>query len=241
MHATIKTGNRICGLLQLEEHVHGADCIKTVELSDEEVAKLNETTAEEIIDVEKTTAADDNTNNEETTAADGESAADENGGETTAAGNGETAAEETTAAEAAAELTQLAETENYIVTVTYTSEAQIPENAVLQVIEYAKDSERFKERTEELGYEPEWLLNVGFFVDSEEVEPAAPVNVKVTMWDSRKSATMTSFTSVKMARKLSTVSAQLRKTAYLHSSRWEASLISQAEAAAMTAVQRPLP
>lgn len=131
--------------------------------------------------MEKTTAADDNTNNEETTAADGESAADENGGETTAAGNGETAAEETTAAEAAAELTQLAETENYIVTVTYTSEAQIPENAVLQVIEYAKDSERFKERTEELGYEPEWLLNVGFFVDSEEVEPAAPVNVKVTM------------------------------------------------------------
>lgn len=177
-----KDGNRICGLLQLEEHVHGADCIKTVELSDEEVAKLNETTAEKIIDVEKTTAADDNTNNEETTAADGESAADENGGETTAAGNGETAAaEETTAAEAAAELTQSAETENYIVTVTYTSEAQIPENAVLQVIEYAKDSERFKERTEELGYEPEWLLNVGFFVDGEEVEPAAPVNVKVTM------------------------------------------------------------
>lgn len=97
-------------------------------------------------------------------------------------GNGETAAaEETTAAEVAAELTQSAETENYIVTVTYTSEAQIPENAVLQVIEYAKDSERFKERTEELGYEPEWLLNVGFFVDSEEVEPAAPVSVKVTM------------------------------------------------------------
>ena len=88
------------------------------------------------------------------------------------------AAEETTAAEVAAELTQSAETENYMVTVTSSSEAQIPENAVLQVIEYAKDSERFKERTEELGYEPEWLLNVGFFVDGEEVEPAAPVERK---------------------------------------------------------------
>ncbi len=77
-------------------------------------------------------------------------------------------------------LFQTKETANYIVTVNYAESARIPEGAQLQVIEYSKDSEQYMKRCEELGYQPDWLLNVGFFVEGEEVEPKTPVSVKVT-------------------------------------------------------------
>lgn len=77
-------------------------------------------------------------------------------------------------------LFQTKETANYIVTVNYAESARIPEGAQLQVIEYSKDSEQYMKRCEELGYQPDWLLNVGFFLEGEEVEPKTPVSVKVT-------------------------------------------------------------
>ena len=80
-----------------------------------------------------------------------------------------------------AKVSRTAETENYIVTATYDSTAKLPENAELKVIEYARDSEAFRQRSEELGYEPDWLLNIGFFLDDAEVEPNGEVNIKVIM------------------------------------------------------------
>lgn len=76
-------------------------------------------------------------------------------------------------------LVQTAETENYSVTVTYSESAQIPEEAVLQVFEYAKNSEEYGRSCEELGYQPDCLLDVGFYADGAEYEPQKPVIVKI--------------------------------------------------------------
>ena len=81
------------------------------------------------------------------------------------------------------ELSQTAETESYIVTVSYNPDANLPEDAELRVEEYARDSEVFRQRSEELGYEPDWLLNIGFYQGEAEVEPESRVSVKVVMKD----------------------------------------------------------
>ncbi len=76
--------------------------------------------------------------------------------------------------------TQTAETENYIVTVTYSSDLVLPEGAELKVLEYAKDSEVFKQRCKEAGYELEWLLNIGFFVGDTELDLDGRFDVTIT-------------------------------------------------------------
>lgn len=76
-------------------------------------------------------------------------------------------------------LVQTAETENYSVTVTYSESARIPKEAVLQVVEYAKDSDAYHECCEELDYQPGGLLDIGFFADGEEFQPKKPVIVKI--------------------------------------------------------------
>lgn len=77
-------------------------------------------------------------------------------------------------------ITRTAETENYIVTVSYSSELYMPEDAELRVLEYAKDSEIFLRRSEEAGGELAWLLNIGFFAGEEEVELSGDFAVVVT-------------------------------------------------------------
>lgn len=77
------------------------------------------------------------------------------------------------------QFTQTAETENYVVTVQYDSDAALPENAQLKVEEFGKESEEFVQKTEELGYEPEWLLDIGFYDGESEVEPEGNVTVKI--------------------------------------------------------------
>lgn len=77
-------------------------------------------------------------------------------------------------------LTQTAETENYIVTVTYSAELEMPEGTEFRVTEYAKDSEVFRQRCEEAGYELEWLLNIGFFLGEEELDLDGAFDVVVT-------------------------------------------------------------
>lgn len=76
-------------------------------------------------------------------------------------------------------LSQTAETENYIVVVTYSSDLVIPEGAALKATEYAKDSEIFRRRCAEAGYELDWLLNIGFFIDDREVEINGQFDVQV--------------------------------------------------------------
>jgi hypothetical protein len=66
----------------------------------------------------------------------------------------------------------IAQTANYTVTVTCGSEMILPEGAELQVSEYPKDSDIYRQRCQEAGYELEWLLNIGFFLDGEELQVA---------------------------------------------------------------------
>ena len=77
-------------------------------------------------------------------------------------------------------VTQTAETKNYLVTVTYSADLVMPEKAELKVKEYDKDSEIFRQRCEEAGYELEWLLNIGFFVGKEELDLDGAFDVVVT-------------------------------------------------------------
>ena len=72
------------------------------------------------------------------------------------------------------------ETENYIVEVSYSPDWVIPEGAGLQVTEYARDSEIFRQRCQEAGYELQWLLNIGFFLNGEELELEGSFDVMVT-------------------------------------------------------------
>lgn len=75
---------------------------------------------------------------------------------------------------------QQVETENYVVTVTYSPELVLPEGAELRVVEYPKDSEIFRQRCKEAGYELDWLLNIGFFVGEEELDLSGAFAVVVT-------------------------------------------------------------
>lgn len=77
-------------------------------------------------------------------------------------------------------IVQSVETENYIVTVSYPGDFILPEGAQLKVTEYAKDSEIFRQRCQEVGYELEWLLNIGFFVGEEELDLNGAFDVVVT-------------------------------------------------------------
>lgn len=79
----------------------------------------------------------------------------------------------------------------YTVSVTYTADAGIPDEAVLLAEEYAKNSEtyqtRYREAAQLYGWPKnsdyaEWfrLFNIGFYVDGVEIEPAAEVNLSIT-------------------------------------------------------------
>lgn len=81
--------------------------------------------------------------------------------------------------------------EDYTVAVAYGPDAELPETVELSAAEYAKDSEtylaRYAEATALYGWTEDEdmtevfrLFDIGFFADSEEIEPAAPVQVTVT-------------------------------------------------------------
>lgn len=75
---------------------------------------------------------------------------------------------------------QWVETENYVVMVTYSAELVLPEGAELRVTEYTRDSEIFRQRCEEAGYELDWLLNIGFFLGDEELDLSDTFTVVVS-------------------------------------------------------------
>ena len=77
-------------------------------------------------------------------------------------------------------VSQTAETENYSVTVTYNSALDLPEGTELRVVEYPRDSDIFRQRCQEAGYELEWLLNIGFFLGEEELALDGTFGVLVT-------------------------------------------------------------
>lgn len=82
-----------------------------------------------------------------------------------------------------------ADGDGYRVTLSYESDAGIPENAELHVSEYNQGSEHYMDavgKAEELcGEELTFarLFNVSIFVDGEEIEPKAPVSVSISLND----------------------------------------------------------
>jgi len=80
----------------------------------------------------------------------------------------------------AGRVTRTAETENYIVTVSYSESVILPEGAELRVVEYSRDSEIFYQRCVQAGYELEWLLNIGFFLGDTELTLDGGFDVVVT-------------------------------------------------------------
>ena len=76
-----------------------------------------------------------------------------------------------------------AETENYVVTVSCPNEQLLPQGVELRVTEYDKDSEIFRQRCQEAGYELEWLLNIGFYLGDEEVSLSGAFDVVVACKD----------------------------------------------------------
>jgi len=88
--------------------------------------------------------------------------------------------ETTESTEPALRICQTAETENYYVTVSYDSTLVLPEGARLRVVEYSKDSDIFRQRCLEAGYELEWLLNIGFFLEEQEIPLDGAFDVLVT-------------------------------------------------------------
>ena len=78
---------------------------------------------------------------------------------------------------------QTAETDNYIVKVSYDEKAQISADATLKVTEFDKDSEEYKKACEETGESYDWLLDISFFRGDKEVEPKSPIQIAVTLKD----------------------------------------------------------
>ena len=74
----------------------------------------------------------------------------------------------------------VAESENYMVTVTCGSDVVLPQGAELRVTEYSKNSEVYARRCQEAGYELEWLLNIGFYLGESELKLSGDFDVVVT-------------------------------------------------------------
>jgi LPXTG-motif cell wall-anchored protein len=182
-----KDDNLTCDLLELVEHVHSdkEGCFETVELTDEEVAGLNETTeaTEDTAEEETSEASTDLTQiffgTEETEETDETDIVDE-----TDIAETEEVLEETELTEeeiAEGIMAQTVKTNDYIITVKYTEEAGLPENAELRATLYDKDSEIYQQRCAEAGIEFEWLFDIGFYVDDEKVEPLTEVTVSIKL------------------------------------------------------------
>ena len=170
-----------CGLLQLEEHTHTKDCFKTVELTPEEVAALNngaklhvhtdECYDEEgklICGHEETHIHDASCYDEDGNVICGHNLQTEPENEKTCEGSG------------------------YSVKVTYPDSAKIPEEAELIVRQITEESdpERFAQRQAEARETLEnenisvhALFDIGFYVDGQEIEPKDTVNVTIQLLD----------------------------------------------------------
>ncbi|MCI8465706.1 MAG: LPXTG cell wall anchor domain-containing protein [Lachnospiraceae bacterium] len=175
-YGTEESGNevRICGLLQVEEHIHGEECFETIEVAvaetmdptvsqeetsgaageqtetDGETVETEETTKPEGETAEETSGAEEETEEvEETTGTEEETEEVE---ETTGTEEETAETEETDGQEETEDVeeifTQSWENERYIVTAAYKAAANLPENAELQVEEITPESdpERYARR-----------------------------------------------------------------------------------------------
>ena len=196
-----------CGKLAVEEHVHNSDCIKVIEVeiesSEADTSRDDGSTADSGSETGETSSASETSTTAETSTSEATTTTEETTGETTTeeATTEETTTEETTTEETTTEeeTTEEATTEEaleeytmkyaddkYEVVVTYTKEAKIPEYAELVVREITKKDEQFNdlnsaasELMEDKDIDLCVSLDIGFYVDGEEIEPAADVKVSV--------------------------------------------------------------
>lgn len=170
-----------CGLLQLEEHVHTEECFKTVELTPEEVAALNNGA--------KLHIHDDSCYDEDGKLICGHDATHIHGLECYDE-DGKLICDHSSQVEAENEKT--CKGSGYSVKVTYPDSAKIPEDAKLIVrqITAESDPEHFEEREAEARETLEneninvhALFDIGFYVDGEEIEPQDTVNVTIQLLD----------------------------------------------------------
>ncbi len=111
------------------------------------------------------------------------------------------------------EITLTFEGADYLVTITYGPDAELPEDVVLSAYEYAQDSETYLARLEEAkeicGWDEEdgeitaRLFDVILSVDGEKVEPAVPVSVTISYTDQEE---MTDYTVIHFGEMTETVS-----------------------------------
>lgn len=172
-------GTLICGIPQLENHVHGSECLETVEMSNDEIesmaaAKASQEAAEAAA-AESEAAEEGGKNFFTTEDPDTVATVEAEPVETSEAPEGDEAAEEATEApegeiagnEAAAEqepvsedpemtaavypYSAAAQTENYQIVVSYNDDAKLPEGVTLRAYEITAESdpERWAEKTAE--------------------------------------------------------------------------------------------
>lgn len=190
-----ENGKLVCGKLELKEHVHDADCIKTVELTAEEVAAMHmKETAEKEASAEETQTVFF-TDPEETEKDESDELADstlEGSSLKSSAYDEESKLDETTAEDYR---WLSASGDDYTVTVA-APEGALPEDAELSVREIAKGTADYEsyyaqmvetllrdseaETEEELELKAPRFFDIGFMVDGEEVEPSQPVVVNIS-------------------------------------------------------------
>ncbi len=168
-------GQLICGMFQLEEHMHSeADgCFRIVEdlnLPETESTEMIEATEEEL---------PDETETKDATAKEPEEIK-------------EPEETDTTQKEPEEEIVKSFEGDGYVVTASYGIQAEIPDEAKLiaEMITPESDGAHYAEREAEfrrqMGDEDavmSALLKIGFYIDGEEIEPKAAVKVSIQLLD----------------------------------------------------------
>ena len=159
-------GNLTCDKIVLEEHVHSDECFQVVELTPEEVAALNSpvffTPDESDEEVPEEQVGSEEEPVPEDSAVEEGSAVDESG-------------------VLEPNLKKVFQSELLTVTAAYYEEANIPEEAELDV-QLILDEAQYQARREEAAEwmqaeDTAWLYDIGFFVDGEEIEPEDTVYI----------------------------------------------------------------
>lgn len=197
---SLREGSRpTCGLLQLEEHTHAGDCFKTVELTPEEVAALNNGAE---LHIHEDDCYDEDGKlicGHDATHIHGLECYDEAGKlicdyQTADHVHDDSCYDEDGNLICGYEIpennenSRAYEGESYAVVVTYDDDAKIPQDAELVVEEITSDSDKehyegrkaeYQEVMDDTKATMQALLKIGFYRNGEEIEPQAPVTVSV--------------------------------------------------------------
>ena len=187
-----ENGALVCGLLQLEEHVHGKDCFETVELTEEEILALTgdeeETVSGDEASEEETVSGDEAEDKKTVSSNEAKKESHEHTEECYDAAGGLICGYN----DKKTEITKICERDTYIVTATYTDEADIPDEAELIVDQITADSDtehyterenEFQKMVEDENASIEVLFKMGFYIKGKEIEPESTVNISIQLLD----------------------------------------------------------